>query len=129
MAVGSRGRDDPTRQTLFLGGKKGNRKRGNEKRLRFGAFILSLKLIGLARLALYTAQQFVGADSRKFPHPIAALRVNNASRWCDLAKREPARAQPDRQWDAAAGLLANGEIPTDIQCCIKAAAIQTSCEH
>lgn len=59
------------RDRLFFWGVKGNRKRGNEKRLRFGAFILSLKLIGLARLALYMAQQFVGADSGKFPHPIA----------------------------------------------------------
>lgn len=61
------------RDRLFFGGEK-QTKRGNEKRLRFGAFILSLKLIGLARLALYTAQQFVGADSGKFPHPVAFVR-------------------------------------------------------
>lgn len=110
---------------FFLGGG-GDRKRGNEKRLRFGAFILSLKLIGLARLALYTAQQFVGADSGK--HSGTAPRVNNASRWWNLAKREPARAQPDRQCDAAAGLLTNGEIPTDLQHVLHQSC-RTSCEY
>lgn len=54
--------------------RKKETKRGNEKRLRFCAFILSLKLIGRAQLVPYTAQQFVGADSRKFPRPIAFMR-------------------------------------------------------
>lgn len=38
------------------------------------AFILSFKLIGAARLAPYTAQQFVGADSRKLARLIAFRR-------------------------------------------------------
>lgn len=48
--------------------------RGNEKRLRFAAFILSLKLIGAAWLTPYMAQQFVEADGRKFTRLIASSR-------------------------------------------------------